>query len=316
MSQESDREFSSIFVFRVKNRFANANTNAIVPNIDELSQLLMKKAFRFEPDNYQSGFAKPTFFDRKILLVPYYDIAEEQVDEDVTDKQKPGEVISQTKTVQAQKLRYIIDDNIYTNQGLIFVCKVDTIDHAQQVLEEYLGSISLSRNSIHNFVYSLSSGILQQLLLTLYDYWPTIESQITSIRIGGKTISAKYSGRGVYDVRLEDIDEEIRNRIAAGEQIESITVKPPIVISGGIKIKRAVPKITINDLGVISCRANTNYENYALIKGFVENTIKILNDTIKGKQPRSYTRLDDFGISGPQIQDFLPTEMNQDGSNR
>jgi hypothetical protein len=150
----------------------------------------VKKAFSFEPDNYQSGFAKPTFFDRKILLVPYYDIEEEQVTEDVTDKQNLGEVMSQTKTVQAQKLRYIIDDNIYSNQGLIFVCKVDTIDHTQQVLEEYLGSIPLYRNYIHNFVYSLSSGILQQLLLTLYDYWPTIESQITSIRIGGKMISA------------------------------------------------------------------------------------------------------------------------------
>jgi hypothetical protein len=69
------------------------------------------------------------------------------------------------------------------------------------------------------------------------DYWPTTESQVTSIRIGGKTISAKYSGRGRYDVRLEDIDEEIRNRITAGEQIESITLKPPVSIGGsGIKI--------------------------------------------------------------------------------
>jgi hypothetical protein len=44
--------------------------------------------------------------------VPYYEIAEEQITEDITDKEKPSEVISQTKTVQVQKLRYTIDDNI------------------------------------------------------------------------------------------------------------------------------------------------------------------------------------------------------------
>jgi hypothetical protein len=35
-------------------------------------------AFKFEPDNYQSGFAKPVAgFNHEILLVPYYEIAEE-----------------------------------------------------------------------------------------------------------------------------------------------------------------------------------------------------------------------------------------------
>jgi hypothetical protein len=51
--------------------------------------------------------------------------------------------------------------------------------------------------------------------MSLYDYWPTSETQITSIRIGGKTISARYSGRGAYDVRVEDANEEIRNRISS-----------------------------------------------------------------------------------------------------
>jgi hypothetical protein len=44
-------------------------------------------------------------------------------------------------------------------------------------------------------------------------------------------------------LRLEDIDEEIRRRITAGEQIESITLKPPIRIAQAIKIRRAVPKV-------------------------------------------------------------------------
>lgn len=87
--------------------------------------------------------------------------------------------------------------------------------------------------------------ILQQLLLTLYDYWPTIQSQVTSVRIGGKTISARYSGRGRYDLRVEDIDEEIRKRISDGEQIENITIKPPIDVAEGIKIKRMVPKLPL-----------------------------------------------------------------------
>ena len=316
MSHESEHEFSSIFVFRVKNR--SATNVATTPDLDSLNHLLINKAFKFEPDNYQPGFAKPTRFDRKILLVPYYEIAEEQITEDITDKEKPGEVISQTKIVQVQKLRYIIDDNIYTNRGLILICKVDTIDRAQQILEEYLQTIGFDRSYVYNFVYGISSVIIQQLLQTLYDYWSTTKSQVISIKIGGKTISAKYSGRGMYDVRLEDVDEEIRSRITAGEQIENITIKPPISIAGGgIKIKRAVPKITINELGVISCRANTNYENFALIKGFMDETIKIINDTLKGKHPRSYTRLDDFNTSEyTRIQGFLPTggAMSQDGA--
>ena len=136
------------------------------------------------------------------------------------------------------------------------------------------------------------------------------------MRIGGKTISARYSGRGKYDLRLEDIDEEIRTRISDGQQIENITVKPPIDIAGGFKIKRVVPKITINDLGVINCRANTTHENFAMIREFIDETIKIIGDTIKGKRPRSYTRIEDFsGQDNAAIRDFLPTGISIDDSN-
>jgi hypothetical protein len=233
LSQEPEREFSSIFVFKIKNRPDSTATAAPPPHLDQLSNSLINNAFKFEPENYQSGFAKPVVgFSQEILLVPYYEIEEEQVTEDMTDKERPGEIIPQTKIIQVQKLRYIIDANVYANEGLVLVCKVDTTDHAQQILEEYLQTIGLHRSCISNFLYGQPSGVMQQLLLTLYDYWPTIESQVTSVRIGGKTISAKYSGRGRYDVRLEDIDEEIRNRITAGEIIESITIKPPVSIGG------------------------------------------------------------------------------------
>ena len=66
---------------------------------------------------------------------------------------------------------------------------------------------------------------MQQLLVSLYDYWPTNQSQITSIKIGGKTISANYSGRGKYDLRLEEVNEEIKNRIINGDYIENINIK-------------------------------------------------------------------------------------------
>lgn len=318
MSQEPEREFSSIFVFKIKKRSADTAAAAAPPHdLDKLSNSLMNKAFKFEPDNYQSGFAKPVSFDQEIQLVPYYEIEEEQITEDITNKERPGEIIPQTKLMQIQKLRYIIDANVYANQGLVLVCRVDTIDHAQQILEEYLQTTGLDESCSRNFLYGQPSGIVQQLLLTLYDYWPTTESQITSVRIGGKTISAKYSGRGRYDVRLEDINEEIRSRITAGEQIESITIKPPISIGGGIKIRRAVPKITINDIGVIACRANTNYENFALIKGFINETVNIISNLVRGKQPRGYSKLEDFTTtSDTPIQDFLPTGMRLESNDR
>ena len=43
---------------------------------------------------------------------------------------------------------------------------------------------------------------------------PTSESQVTSIKIGGKTISARYSSKRMYDVRLDDANGEIRSRSA------------------------------------------------------------------------------------------------------
>jgi hypothetical protein len=69
---------------------------------------------------------------------------------------------------------------------------------------------------------------MQQLLISLYDFWPVSESQITSVRIGGKTISARYSGRGAYDIRIEDANEEIRNRFSSIDHIQNITLKAPI----------------------------------------------------------------------------------------
>jgi len=102
LSQEPEREFSSIFVFKIKNR--RDAVAAPTFDLNQLSNSLMNKAFKFEPDNYQSGFAKPVSFDREIQLVPYYEIEEEQITEDITNKERPGEIIPQTKIMQVQKL--------------------------------------------------------------------------------------------------------------------------------------------------------------------------------------------------------------------
>jgi hypothetical protein len=106
LSQEPEREFSSIFVFKIKKRPDDTATSDAAPHhdVDKLSNSLMNKAFKFEPDNYQSGFAKPVSFDQEIQLVPYYEIEEEQITEDITNKERPGEIIPQTKLTQVQKL--------------------------------------------------------------------------------------------------------------------------------------------------------------------------------------------------------------------
>ena len=290
--QLQQREFSSIYPFKIK-------IKSTAPNIHDLTNLIVSNGFRFESgevDHYQPGFAKPLLFDKDILLIPFYDIFEEHITEDVTNKERPGEIKQEMKVTQTQKVQYIIDANIYAKEGLVFVCRANSLDNAQQLLAEYLQTVKLNQDCMYSFVYNQNSEILQQLLKSLYDYWPTGQSQITSIRIGGKTISARYSGRGSYDVRLEDSNEEIRKRIGLAEEIEDLTLKPPIAFTGrsGKMRTTMVPRISINEVGMINCRANINYENFVLIKEFVEETVKIINELHKGRHPRGYKRIEEF----------------------
>jgi len=229
------------------------------------------------------------------VVIPYYEIIDGNIIQNVTGKEKLGAVTKQTTTIKSQKLKYIIDASTFAHSKIILVCKVKTVDQARDFLADYLKAIGFKEsNETWDFIYNESDSIMQQLLLSLYDYWPTNESQTTSIKIGGKTISANYSGRGKYDLRLEEVNDEIKNRIINGDHIENITLKPPIGITG-IKLRKSVPKITINDQGVISCRANINYENFVIIKWFIEETINIIKQLNKVKQPKaSYIKLEDF----------------------
>jgi hypothetical protein len=190
---------------------------------------------------------------------------------------------------------------VHAKEDLILVCRVESLDFAQQLLDEYIRTVGFEKNIVSSYVYGHSPAIMQQLLICLYDYWPTIRSQITSVRIGGKTITARYSGRGKYDVRLDDsADQQIRSKMNAGEQIENITVKPPPTAAGfpGIKKMKCIPKITISDIGTINCRANINYENFILIKGFIDETRSILAELLKGKErPSSYSQLEEYDLS-------------------
>jgi hypothetical protein len=100
----------------------------------------------------------------------------------------------------------------------------------------------------------------------------------------------------MYDIRLEDDDEEIRNRIASHELVESITLKAPV---GLVEISsrsryRYIPKITINNNGVLSSKANVNYENFATISNFVQETMKIVGELQKGRCPVGHISLDQF----------------------
>jgi hypothetical protein len=301
---KQQREFSSIFVFKVKLRASNNNSDnpTVNPylhqnNIDnKINDLIASNAFKFESEAYSSGFGKPLMFDNKILVAPYYDIVEERIVEDVTNKEKPGEIKPEIRRLPVQKVSYIIDTNIFANEGFIYICRVDSLDSAKSLLVEYLRTIQIYSECIYAFAYDLHSEILQQLLTSLYDYWSTSQSQVTSIKIGGKTISARYSGRGMYDIRLEDNHEEIRNRIASHELVESITLKAPV---GLVEISsrsryRYIPKITINNNGVLSSRANVNYDNFATIRNFVQETMKIVSELQKGRRPVGHIKLDQF----------------------
>ncbi|MGI9010673.1 MAG: hypothetical protein ACR2F1_05755 [Nitrososphaeraceae archaeon] len=314
-NQGDEIEFSSIFPFRIshispssssfikqinkENNYNYGNSN-FDSSFKILTEHLLKEPFHFEPNNYQSGYAIPSILNLKVVIIPYYEIIDGNITQNVTGKENLGEVTKQTTTIKAQKLKYIIDASTFANSKIILVCKVKTVDQARDFLSDYLKAIGFKEsNDTWNFVYNESDTIMQQLLLSLYDYWPTNESQTTSIKIGGKTISANYSGRGKYDLRLEEVNEEIKNRIINGDHIENITLKPPIGITG-IKLRKSVPKISINDQGVISCRANINYENFVIIKWFIEETINIIKQLNKVEQPKaSYIKLEDFII--PEI---------------
>ena len=308
--QRQQREFSSIFAFKIIRKGRNSKSLPSLQNsnnsIDTFINLIASNGFKFESEAYESGFGKPIMFEKNILAVPYYDIVEEQIIEDTTNKDKPGEIKQETKILPTQKVRYIIDTNIFANGDLVFICRTDSIlDSAKQLLVEYLKTIQIYEDCSFGFVYDIHSEIMQQLLTSLYDYWPTSESQITSIRIGGKTISARYSGRGTYDIRLEDANEEIRNRISSNEHIEDITLKAPVGFaarstrrsgrstSSSIR-SRAIPKISISEIGIINCRANVNYENFVIINNFVKETMRIIRELQKGRRPIGYMQLDEF----------------------
>jgi thermostable 8-oxoguanine DNA glycosylase len=322
-NQGDEIEFSSIFPFRIshispssssfikqinkENNYNYGNSN-FDSSFKILTEYLLKEPFHFEPNNYQSGYAIPSILNLKVVVIPYYEIIDGNITQNVTDKENVGEVSKQTTTIKAQKLKYIIDASTFANSKIILVCKVKTVDQARDFLSDYLKAIGFKESSdTWNFVYDESDTIIQQLLLSLYDYWPTNESQTTSIKIGGKTISANYSGRGKYDLRLEEVNEEIKNRIINGDHIENITLKPPIGITG-IKLRKSVPKISINDQGVISCRANINYENFVIIKWFIEETINIIKQLNKVEQPKaSYIKLEDFII--PEIAHVTDSKL-------
>lgn len=309
-NQGNEVEFSSIFPFRINNIDPSNNSNLFKPIHKEetysygnsdfnyafriFTDCLLQEPFHFEPNNYQSGYAIPSILNLKVVTIPYYEILDEIISQNVTDKGKIGQITQQTTTIKSQKLKYIIDANTFANSNIILVCKVKSIDEAHNFLSNYLKAIGFNKNKTCDFIYNESSNIMQQLLVSLYDYWPTNQSQITSMKIGGKTISANYSGRGKYDLRLEEVNEEIKNRIINGDHIENITLKPSISIRG-MRLRKPVPKITINEQGVINCKANINYENFTIVKWFIEETIRIIKQLNKDKKPQpSYSKLEDF----------------------
>ena len=53
-------------------------------------------------------------------------------------------------------MRYIIDSNIYANEGLILVCRVESLDCAQHLLDEYMRTIGFDkRNHVYRHPFAL-----------------------------------------------------------------------------------------------------------------------------------------------------------------
>ena len=185
-NQGDEIEFSSIFPFRIshispssssfikqinkENNYNYGNSN-FDSSFKILTEHLLKEPFHFEPNNYQSGYAIPSILNLKVVVIPYYEIIDGNITQNVTGKENVGEVTKQTTTIKAQKLKYIIDASTFANSKIILVCKVKTVDQARDFLSDYLKAIGFKESSdTWNFVYDESDTIIQQLLLSLYDY--------------------------------------------------------------------------------------------------------------------------------------------------
>jgi hypothetical protein len=92
--QQQQREFSSIFAFKIIRKGSSRSLPHLQnnKNIDSWNNLLASNRFKSESEAYESGFGKPIMFENNILVEPYYDIIEEQIIEDTTNKDKPGEI--------------------------------------------------------------------------------------------------------------------------------------------------------------------------------------------------------------------------------
>jgi hypothetical protein len=192
--QYNEYEFSSIFPFRIKQLHVSSSScppppPASSPDFNQLTNLLITNPFQFEEGNYKPGFAKPTMLlEKSIAGIPYYDIVEEQVTEDVTNNQKPGEIITETKITQVQKMRYIIDSNIYANEGLILVCRVESLDCAQHLLDEYIRTLGFDkRNYVYSYVYGLSPAIMQQLFVCMI-IGPQYKVRLPLLELAGRQL--------------------------------------------------------------------------------------------------------------------------------
>ena len=133
-NQGNEVEFSSIFPFRIDNTCVSnnfiftksiqkekPNNNGSSSDFDYTFKIftdcLLQEPFHFEPNNYQSGYAIPSILNFKVVTVPYYEIIDETISQNITDKGKVGQVTQQTKSNKSQKLKYIIDAKILTNSN-------------------------------------------------------------------------------------------------------------------------------------------------------------------------------------------------------
>jgi hypothetical protein len=188
--------------------------------------------------------------------------------------------------------QFILDRFSRHTQASVLICQTSDLASSTTLLQNYLACIGVSARPVFYYEYRLP--LLQQLLETLYWYWPCAESAVTAIKIGDNTISTRHSGRGAYDVRIHsDKNSEVERAIRRGERIENITIIPPHSISGST-VDQRVCKVTLYHDGKISTRARITEQNLKMVWAFIEETNKILDQIEGGKRPSGFQQLEPF----------------------
>jgi hypothetical protein len=265
-------------------------------NVPKLSIEQISKALeQHQPSSKHSG-ATPGYQKEVVMVGDSFVITYNSI---YTATMKVADQASEN-SVPALRLK---EQTLWNNQFILdrfsrqikadaLVCQTSDLASSTSLLQNYLTCIGVRARPVFNYEYRLQ--LLQQLLETLYWYWPVSESAVTAIKIGDNTITTRHSGRGAYDVRIHsEKDSEVKKALTRGEKIENITIIPPHSVAGST-IDERICKVTLYHDGKISTRARITEQNLKMVWAFIEETNKILDQIEGGKRPSGFQPLEPF----------------------